>query len=1142
MQLTCDQPSQNLWGPKTKMLIIMKITAILLLTACLQVSAKTYSQITLREINAPLQKVFKDIQRQSGYNFLCSLETLEEAGNVTIDLTDVSLQEALNACLRDKLLTYSIVEKTVVIKPDTTKIFREVFPQPPITVHGKVVNQKGDPVAGATVTVKGTDSWASTDENGDFTLEDVNSNAVLVITATNIETVTIAIHGRNNFRIVAKAKVSPLDEVQIIAYGTESRRFSVGSVATVTADEIEKQPVTNPLLALEGRVPGLSVVAMNGVPGSTTLVQVRGQNDLATSENLHFKPYDQPYFIVDGVPFASQNANVSQLANLALAQSFSGGLSQSTGIGAFNDINPNDIESITVLKDADATAIYGTKGANGVVLITTKKGKPGKTTFDLNVNSQVNEVARPIQLLNTQQYLQLRKEAFAQDGITPNDNPNDYSGGYAPDLTIYDQNKYTNWPKVIEGNSTHNTDVHASIYGGSSNNTFLVSGGYTRSNYNYPGDFADERYTLHTAVTSTSTNKRLNLALVTDYSYDQNNSAGFGGMQDILLPPNAPDEIDQDGNLIWDYKNVPIYTNFYATLRQPSNLQTFNFNSSLNLKYAILKDLKIGVSMGYSRNTGTEHSIDPLSSQRPSSYGNTISAAFGNTAAQDLNIEPQINYQKRFGRSVFTALLGGTYEKNTTYAYQTQAYGYSNDAFLNSINGSSSQSPFEQSDLLKYVALFGRLKYILNQKYILEVGGRRDGSSNFGPGKQFGTFGSVGAGWIFSEEKAFKHALPFISYGKLSGSYGTTGTDASESYQFQALYTPFPYTNTTPFQGIKQNIPYNLYNPDFRWATKKSLNVAADLGFFNNRLLLNVTYYRDREGDQLVAYPLAAQAGFATVFENQNATVENKGWEFVLTSTNIKRRNFSWTTSFNITFNRNKLLSFPNLEASSYAQQYVIGQPTSVIFGYRYKGVNPTTGQFEFYDKDGKATSNPQYGTAETGGDQVVIGNRETNYMGGLGNIFSYKHFSLYVFCQFSSSTQPNAISALYSNYPPGEAYNIPTYVLGKYWTGPGDTHATLQRLGSSYSSPYLNSVYDFVQSSGAYTNDTYLRVKTAALSYALPDTWIQKLNIKNASIFVNAQNLFTITNYKFGDPEQPGSFTSFPLQRIIAFGFNLKF
>ena len=1130
----------------------MKLTTLMLFLAFMQVSASTVAQkVTLSQRNATLSTIFEQVRKQTGYDFAYTTATIEAAKLVTINVKNMALNDALKIIFNNQPLDYKINYKSVIVTRKESSLLQnlkdETFDllQIPTRVRGKVIDSLGNPLAGANVslTVKGGDYvyLALTDSEGGFDFPNLPQNrytlTVTFIGYSKLEKV-VNVKGKEiSLNLVMQTLTSQLDQIQIIGYGTESKRFSVGSVFTVNADAIEKQPVTNPLLTLQGQVPGLSVIAKNGVPGSTTLVQLRGQNSLAT-DRLSMKPYDQPYFIVDGVPFAAQNANINQLNNLASGQVFSGGIDGATGIGAFNDINPNDIQSITILKDADATAIYGTKGAHGVILITTKKGKAGKTSFNINVNSQVNAVARPVQLLNTQQYLQLRKEAFAQDGITPSADPSDYLG-YAPDLKIYDQNKYTNWQKVIQGNSTHNTDIHATISGGSGNNTFIVSGGYTRSNYNYPGSFANQRYSLHSALTTASANRKLNLTLITDYAYGQNNSAsGYG--TNVLLAPNAPDQIDGNGKLIWSYKGVPIYTNLYAGLLEKSDLQTFNFNSSLNINYEIFEGLKIGANMGYNRNTGNEHAITPSTAQNPSFVN--ISAGFANTAAQNINIEPQINYSKSIGKGQLTALLGGTYQKSTSNSYQIQASGYSNDAFLNSINGASFYYPFDVANLTKYVAMFGRLKYIYDQKYILEFSGRRDGSSNFGPGNQFGSFGSVGAGWIFSEETAFKNVLPFVSYGKLSGSYGTTGSDASVGYKFQALYGPFPTGNTTNFQGIKQSIPLNLYNPDFKWATKKSINVGLDLGFFNNTLMLNATYYRDREGDQLVEYPLPAQAGFATVFENQPAVVQNKGWEFTLSSTNIKSKNFTWASNFNISFNRNKLLAFPNLESSSYASQYVIGQPTSVIFGYRYKGVNPTTGLYEFYKADGTVTTAPDYRPVSRGGDQMVIANREIKFMGGFGNTFTYKQLSFYVFCQFSSSTQPTAIAGLYTNSSPGYEGNLPTYVLGKYWTGPGDTDATLQRLGSSYNSPFVGSSFGISSSTAGYGTITYLRVKTAALSYTLPDAWVERANIKNASIFINAQNLFTVTNYKFGDPEQPGNYTSFPIQKIIAFGLNLKF
>lgn len=1146
-------------GFTKKIFLFMKLTTLMLFLAFMQVSASTLAQkVTLSERNASLTKIFEQIRNQTGYDFAYTTTTIQAAKPVTIDVKNMELNDVLKLVFNTQPLDYEIDNKSVEVSLKQPSFLENLkdktakFLALPTHVHGRVIDSLGQPLAGAVVSLnlKGVfySYIATTDNRGEFDFPNIPQNrytlTVTYVGYTKIER-AIQVNSREILlSLVMHNSSSALDQIQVIAYGTESKRFSVGNVYSVGADVIGKQPVTNPLLALEGQVPGLSVIAENGVPGSTTLLQVRGQNSLAT-DRLNFKPYDQPYVIVDGVPFAAGQAfgagtnNISQLSNLAMAQQFSGGLSQATGIGAFNDINPNDIESITILKDADATSIYGTKGANGVILITTKKGKAGKTTVDINATTQFNEVARPLQLLNTQQYLALRNEAFKLDQATPGSDPNDFYS-YAPDLTIYDQNKYTNWQKIIEGKGTNNTDIHVSLSGGSANNTFIVTGGYTRSDYNYPGNFADQRYSLHSALTSTSANKKLSLTFITDFTYDQNNSAGFGGNGDVTLPPNAPDEIDGNGNLIWNYKGLPVYNNFYATLRQPTNLSSYNYNTSLNFNYEIIKGLTIGSSIGYSRNTDTEHSINPLAAQYPSPY-DQISAAFANSAAGIINVEPQINYKTALGKGELTALVGGTYQNTTTDQEQTQAYGYSNDNFLGSINGASSTSPYEYKTLIKYVAFFGRLKYVYDQKYIIEVSGRRDGSSNFGPGKQFGTFGSVGAGWIFSEENAFKNALPFISYGKLSGSYGTTGSDASVPYEYQALYSPYPYGNTGSFQGIKQNIPYNLYNPDFQWATKRSLDFGIDLGFFNNRLLFNASYYRDRESNELVSYPLAGQTGFPTVFENQNSEVQNKGIEFILTSTNIKSKDFTWSTTFNISFNRNKLLAFPNLASSSYASQYVIGQPTSVVFGYRYKDVNPTTGLFEYYDRNGNATSNPNYLPVAQGGDQVIIGNREIKYMGGFGNTFTYKSFSLYVFCQFNSSMQPNALSALYSSNLPGLLGNLPTYVLGKYWTAPGQ-NATLQRLSSGYGSSAINSAFDFSSSTGAYSNDTYLRVKTASLSYSLPESFLKKINIKNASVFCNAQNLLTFTNYKFGDPEQPGSFTEFPLQRIVAFGLNLKF
>jgi TonB-linked SusC/RagA family outer membrane protein len=1148
-------------GFTKKLILFMKLTTLMLFLAFMQVSAGSLAQkVTLLERNASLTTVFEQIRNQTGYDFAYTTATIKAAKPVTINVKNTNLTEVLNQIFSGQPLNYSIENKSVVISIKEASFLEQLSEKVktalkiPADVGGTVTDTLGNPLIGASVFVKGTKLATRTDNKGNFSFPNLaQGKYIFVVSYIGYEKVEINITntGTNlKVGVVLRLGTSKLDQVQVIAYGTQSRRFSVGSVSTITAEDIEKQPVTNPLLALQGLAPGLNVTSTSGIPGAQVLVQVRGQNTLNLNPSINpSKPYDQPLFIIDGVPFAAQNNNVNQFASLVSAQRNASSISPSVGLSPFNNIDPAGIESISILKDADATSIYGTQGSNGVIIITTKKGKAGATTFDLNVNTGFNSAGRPVQLLNTQQYLQFRRDAFMADGITPSSSPTNYSA-YAPDLTIYDQNRYSDWQNVIYGRNTSNTDVHASLSGGAGNNTFLISGGFNRSTYNYPGDFADQRYTLHSNLNHSSKNGKLTVDLITDFGYEQNTSAGYGGAQAAILPPNLPDLLDPSGNLVWKYKNIVDLTSsqFYSSLKQPTNLQNYNLNTSFRVSYKLFTGLTLSANLGYNRNNTDENSITPGSSLNPSSRSFLRQANFSTNNYQALNIEPQINYTKNIGKGTFNALLGSTYKKNINNSTYTDGQGYANDNFLGSINAAPTVNAMDASSIYKYSAVFARLNYIYDNKYILNLTGRRDGSSNFGPGRQFGNFGSFGAGYIFSEESAIKRLFPVLSYGKISGSYGTSGSDGIKPYQYQALYASLP-SYLPGFQGIRPSSPSNLYNPDYSWALKKSLNLALDLGFFKNRLLLNATYYRNREGNQLVDYPLPVQSGMASVLGNLDATVQNKGFEFSINSTNINTKDFSWKTNFNISFNRNKLVSFTNLESSSYSTMYSIGQSTSIIYGYNYKGVNPTTGLFEFYKADGTTSYSPEYGIAAAGGDQVAIADREVKYMGGFGNTFSYRRFSLFIFCQFANQNAPNYLFQAYSTNKLGFLYNVPVEVLGNYWKSPGDV-AQLQRLTSSNNSPFIASAgtsaigtaLQFAQSSGVYGNDTYLRVKTVSLAYELPSTLLNKLHIKGARVFANGQNLLTATNYKVGDPEQPGSYSSFPVQRVLAFGLNLKF
>jgi TonB-linked SusC/RagA family outer membrane protein len=1110
---------------------IMKLT-ILIITVCLiQVSASTKAQITLNENGVSLQKALKSISKQSGYDFIYSDQDFKDAKPVSIKLSNVTLETALKQCFDGQPLVYLIEDKTVMVKRKEESLLNRIINAfNAIDVSGKVVDEKGLPLAGVTVKVKDKDRATFTDSNGEFSLKKVEENAVLVI--SYIGCLTKEINAKGSPAVIRlELSNSKLDEVHVIAYGTDTKRFTIGSVATITADDIAKQPVVNPLLALQGQAPGLTITATNGAPGASAQVQIRGQNSLVPGQYETF-PFDQPLFIVDGVPFAPQNNNISLLPSIAGATY----PNRYGGLSPFNSINPQDIESVSVLKDADATSIYGSQGAYGVILITTKKGKPGKTSLNATVNTGYNSASKVVKLLNTPQYLQLRKEALANDGTTLGTVFNGYDN---PDLLVFDQNKYTNWSKQFYGKTSKNTDAHVSLSGGSASSTYIISGGYTNSDYNFPGNFAERRLTLHTGFHQGAFNNRLSIDFGSDLSYDTNNESGQPSVTAALsLPPNFPDLLDSSGNLVWNYKGYDLtYTNFqqYSYLKQPSNLHTTNFNNSLRLTYQLAKGLSLGANLGYSHLITDEYSATPLSALSPSYAYNQSSANFAINNFQTINIEPVLNYKRVLGNGELVALVGGTYKKQINSISDIAGSDYPSDALLTSIAGATTVSASNASSIYKYAAVFARIGYIYDGKYILNLTGRRDGSSNFGPDHQFGNFGSAGLGWIISQEQFFKSAFPFVSFAKLSGNYGTSGSDGIAPYKYQPFWRVG--NSYSLFQGLTPYYADNLSNPNYSWALKKSLNIGLDLGFWHDRLLLNANWYRNRVGNELIGATLPAITGFNSVIENLPATVQNKGWEFTLTSNNIKGKEFRWSTNFNISFNRNKLLAFPGLATSPYASLYTIGQSTSSVIGFKYKGVNPATGMFEFYDGKGAVTTSPVYRTITNGGDYQPIANLEPKFFGGFGNTLSYNGLSLTAFFQFSKQTGRNYLYSIYSQqYLPGGLTNEPVEVLN-HWSKPGDV-SDIEKLTAGYSS----SAHDFITSSGSYSDASYIRLKTLSLSYTITSAFIKKAGLTDFRIYANGQNLLTITNYKVGDPETPGQIAIIPIQRTIVFGlsFNL--
>ncbi|RYG09950.1 MAG: SusC/RagA family TonB-linked outer membrane protein, partial [Chitinophagaceae bacterium] len=578
--------------------------------------------------------------------------------------------------------------------------------------------------------------------------------------------------------------------------------------------------------------------------------------------------------------------------------------------------------------------------------------------MNVSVDNGISLVPHAMPMMNTEQYLTMRREAFANDKLTPNNILNNKA--YAPDLTIFDQNRYADWRKYFIGNTARHVNTNAAISGGSENTQFRVAGGFNQDTYIYPGEYKDNRISFSSNIHHNSNDKKITIDLTTSYSYDINNaSASVNMLTAFTLAPNYPNPVDDNGNLIWNYKGVPLTGSYaavnpYTSFKRAYEVSNTSLNANLILSYQLFKGLIFRTSTGYGSFGTNEFSSTPISSQNPA-YNPTATARFGTRNINTWIIEPQLEYKNSFKKALYSFLAGGTFQQNHDYSTQTDGSGYINDELSHSISGSATQTSSDASILYKYTAVFARFNIRWDGKYILDINGRRDGSSRFGPGKQFGNFGSLGAGWIFSEESFIKDRLPVFSYGKLRGSYGVTGSDAIGDYNYISRYAP-TYFN---YGGTLGYLPQNLANDQFGWATTKKLEFGLELGFLEDRFILSSSWYRNRSGNQLIYYTLPSQTGFGGVVENSPALVQNTGWEFSLQAKLVNQKSFSWNTSFNITIPKNVLLSFPNLSTSSYSTTYVIGGSPFQILGYKSAGVNPTTGLFQFYDANGMQTSTP---------------------------------------------------------------------------------------------------------------------------------------------------------------------------------------
>lgn len=981
------------------------------------------------------------------------------------------------------------------------------------TVHAQTrtvtgtVNDGEKPLKGVVVTQEGSSELTSTTATGAFSLRITGENPVLVFRHPEYSERKITADSRSVYTVSLTEKVNTIQEVVLNAgYYNVKAKESTGSISKVTAKDIENQPVNNVLSAVQGRMAGVNIISGGGTAGGGYDVQIRGRNSLRTILNSPVNG-NQPLYIVDGIPWGSQ-----------LTSFYSTGILPMRSINPLNSISPNDIESIEVLKDADATAIYGSRGGNGVILITTKKGKTGKVQFTVNTNYGMSKVTGKMKLMNTEQYLKMRKDAYGNAGIaTLPANAYDING-------IWDQTRYTDWQDVLIGNTAENSTIQLSVNGGSDRNYFSVSASHTDQTTVFPGDFHYKTNILNSNYGYTSGDRRFSLSLSNTFSHLKNNVISTDLTNKSLnLSPNAPALYDAAGNINWENNT---FSNPVASLNGKYQSNIMQFNQGVKINYTFLENLKLKLDGGTNMQLLEEYNLSPNTIANPAFPAGASSArsssSRGTSTLFSYILEPQISWSRKKGNGQWDVLAGITYQETRSKNTSIIATGFASNALLYNLSAASQISFKDFSDVnYKYAAVFGRANYQYKNRYILNVTARRDGSSRFGPNNRFANFGAIGAAWLFTEEP-FLQKLSWLSFGKLRASFGRTGSDLIGDNQYTNTYT----VTSSSYNEVPALYPSRLYNPDFTWEKTDKMEGALELSLFNSRINLTTAFYRNRSSNQLVGIPLPAVTGFTSVQANLDATVENSGWELEAYATPYKKGDWKWETSFNISIAKSKLVSFPGIEGSTYANTYIIGQPTSIVKVFQYEGIDPSTGKYVFTDfnNDGKISA-PD--------DTQAIRDIGVKYFGGLQNQISYKNISLSLLLQF---VKQNSWNYYRSMNTPGNMNNQPAE-FANVWS-PENLGGVIMPYSPGTVAATNTLISNFRNSTAAISDASFIRLKNIQINYKIP---LNSKFIRDASIYAQGQNLLIWTDYIGLDPEFSVSGFLPPL-KTISVGLQLNF
>lgn len=981
------------------------------------------------------------------------------------------------------------------------------------TVTGKVTDANGKPVANASVIIKGTSTGTSTKEDGTYSISVAPSSKVLVISSIGLAEQEVVIGNKGVINAVLQTTDQNLKEVVVVGYGTQKRPEVTGSIGKIGGADIENKPFTSIDKALQGATAGLQSVAASGTPGAAQNIRIRGIGSINAGAN--------PLWVIDGVP-----VNTGDLSRLT------------TTSNALSTLNPNDVESITVLKDASAASIYGSRGANGVILVTTRKGKSGKTKFRFDAEAGQSDIAyyndkyRP---LNSQQFFDLTRQGLIDGGVAAN--------AAAADALMtssfgYGNGQDYNWLKGVTQKGAQN-QYNLSASGGNEKTTFFMSGGYFKQDgLTTQSDF--KRYNGNLSVINNASD-RLKLETNLKMGYVKQHAPLSGGSFGnpvlsalFLLPSRNPYKADGSLNITApDFGAGALHNTIATNALDKRQLNQLNLGGFVKGTYKIIKGLDISSQFGMDYNSLEEDQYNnPFHGDGSAAGGRAFSryTRYANWTSTTL-----LNYTKGFLRDDLTlrAQVGYEGQRSKGYFLNVQSQGFPpTTSIIVAAAGATPIAASQDASDYSFVSAISNASLNYQNRFIVSGSFRRDGSSRFGVNNRYGNFWSVGGTWNIDKEK-FMANVKQIDQLKIRASYGVNGNAAIGNYDSRALYGYGANYNQLPGSA-----PSSIGNADLTWELNKPFDLGIDISAFKNRVSLTVDYYERKTSNLLLNEPLSFTSGFGSILKNVGA-MENKGVEVSLNVVPVKTRDFDWTINLNYSRNKNKITALSNNNADILSGVNIlrVGYDIQTFYVRQYAGVDPANGDPLWYLDESKGTTTNVYASALR---TPNFGSASPKYYGSVTNTFNYKGFS--VEAQFyynmgnyvrdtwgsfyvssgANGTFNKVVRQLDAWKKPGDVTDVPKYVYGG------------NKLANSFSTFYLNK-------------GDYIRLRNVQIGYDIPKSAISKLNIASATFYVRGTNLWTWVkdkNLSF-DPEQGvGSQTNLEvfIPKTITAGVNIGF